>query len=157
MPRVTIKIPWAYRSWLFTVLLTSWCTGIAFFILNRWITVEGDFGPEKHPWQFTILKVHGAAAFLMMIFYGYLLASHIPAGWKAKRQRALGLALVSAQGLLILTAYFLYYAAGESFRQFIGYAHLITGVTFPFLLLAHIISGKRKAPRPQKHPREKGS
>ncbi|WP_411826413.1 hypothetical protein [Luteolibacter sp. AS25] len=144
MARVTVKIPWVYRSWLFLVLLVSWCSGLAFFIMNRWITVEGDFGPEKHPWQFDILKIHGAAAFLMMIFYGYLLASHMPAGLKAKRERVLGLSLVAAQGVMILTAYLLYYSAGEKFREVVGYAHLIVGVTFPFLLLAHVVSGRRR-------------
>ncbi|MGJ8675991.1 MAG: hypothetical protein ACSHX0_00595 [Akkermansiaceae bacterium] len=144
MARVTIKIPWNYRTWLFAFIAVSWLTGVTFFVLNKWFTVEGMFGPEKHPWQFIFLKVHGASAFLMMISYGYLLATHIPAGYKSKRQRALGLGLVAAQAFLIITAYGLYYVGGQKFHELLSYAHASVGLVFPFLLLMHIISGKKK-------------
>lgn len=144
MARINLKIPWSYRIWLFAFILLSWVTGVTFFILNRWVEIEGEFGLEKHPVQATFLKVHGAAAFLMMISYGYLLATHVPAGYRSRRQRILGLSLVSAQGFLIVTAYGLYYVGGADFRAFIGYAHASVGFIFPFLLVMHIISGKRK-------------
>jgi len=146
MARVTFRIPWSYRIWIFLFLLISWLTGIAFFVLNKWIFVEGEFGPEKHPWQYPVLRIHGAAAFLMMITYGYLLASHVPAGWKQKRQRRSGLILVCAQGFLILSAYGLYYLADEGFRVLVSYAHALVGVTFPLLLAVHIISGRHSRP-----------
>ncbi len=142
MARVNLKIPWHYRTWLFLFILVSWVTGVTFFILNRWVEIEGEFGPEKHPAQATFLKVHGAAAFLMMITYGYLLATHVPAGYRSKRQRVLGLSLVAAQGFLILTAYGLYYVGGEDFHVLIGYAHASVGFLFPFLLVTHIVTGR---------------
>jgi hypothetical protein len=144
MARVTLKIPLRYRTWLFAFIMVSWVTGVTFFILNRWVTIEGEFGPEKHPTQATFLKVHGASAFLMMISYGYLLATHIPAGYKSKRQRWLGLGLVAAQGFLIVTAYGLYYVGGDEFHALIGYAHASVGFIFPFLLATHVITGARK-------------
>ncbi len=144
MARVTVKIPWHYRTWLFLFIALSWVTGVVFFSLNQWFEVEGEFGLEKHPAQATFLKVHGATAFLMMISYGYLLATHIPAGYKSKRQRILGLSLVASQGFLILTAYGLYYVGGEKFHALIGYAHASVGLIFPFLLATHIFTGKRR-------------
>lgn len=128
---------------LFALLALNWLSGVGFFVFNRWITVEGDFGPQHHPWQHLFLKVHGGAAFLMMIAYGYLLASHVPSGWKTRRARTLGLTLVSVQGFLIVTAYILYYVAGEDFRQWVGYAHASVGFLFPFLLASHVYSGLR--------------
>jgi hypothetical protein len=80
----------------------------------------------------------------MMIAYGYLLATHVPAGLRSRRQRALGLALVSAQGFLIVTAYGLYYISGERFREWVSYAHALTGFLFPALLAWHIFSGARE-------------
>lgn len=136
------------RVGLFAVLSTSWCTGITFFVLNRWFVVEGDFGPEKHPWQFNVLKIHGAAAFLMMIVFGCLLAAHVPAGWRTKRLRVQGITLVSAQGFLIVSAYLLYYIGGEEFRTLVGYAHASVGFVFPFLLIWHLMSGRfRRRPK----------
>ncbi|NJM36598.1 MAG: hypothetical protein HC845_01280 [Akkermansiaceae bacterium] len=80
----------------------------------------------------------------MMISYGYLLATHIPAGYKSKRQWVIGLSLVAAQAFLIITAYGLYYVGGEKFHELLSYAHSSVGFIFPFLLAAHIISGARK-------------
>lgn len=141
MKKIGIRIPLNFRLWLFAILLVSWCTGIAFFVLSKWVTVEGEFGPEKHPWQFPVLKVHGAAAFLMMITYGIMLGTHVPTSWKQKRQKRMGLALVIAQGFIIVTAYLLYYAAADTFRLAISYAHASTGFIFPFLLAWHIFHG----------------
>ena len=152
MARVGSRFPKPYRWTLFAVLATSWISGIAFFIFSRWITVEGDFGPEKHPWQFTVLKIHGGAAFSMMITYGYLLASHVPAGWRTQRHRLMGLVLVGSQGFLIFTAYLLYYIAGDELRGWIALMHAGVGFCFPFLLGGHIYSSYRLRRR-SKHER----
>jgi hypothetical protein len=144
MARTNLKIPLHYRTWLFVFILLNWVTGVTFFAMNRWLTIEGSFGPEKHPMQSTFLKVHGASAFLMMVSYGYLLATHVPAGYRSRRQRTVGLSLVAAQGFLILTAYGLYYAGGEDFHSLIGYAHAGVGFIFPFLLALHVVAGKSR-------------
>lgn len=143
MARVSTRIPRAYRLFLYALLLTSWSSGSTFFVLNKWVTVEGEFGPEKHPMQVVALRTHGGAAFLMMVCYGFLLASHVPAGWRSKRMRRLGLTLVSAQGFLILSAYLLYYLANDGFRILLSYAHASVGFLFPFLLAAHLYSAAR--------------
>jgi hypothetical protein len=147
MARINLKIPWRYRGFLFGFLALSWLTGVTFFVMNRWVTFEGEFGPEKHPAQALFLKVHGAAAFAMMISYGYMLASHVPAGLRSRRQRFCGLALVAAQGFLILTAYGLYYVGGDDFHAFIGYAHASVGFVFPALLAWHVLTGIREKSR----------
>jgi RsiW-degrading membrane proteinase PrsW (M82 family) len=147
MARINLKIPWRYRGLLFGFIALSWLTGVTFFVMNRWITVEGEFGPEKHPAQAIFLKVHGAAAFTMMVSYGYLLATHVPAGLRSRRQRMIGLTLVAAQGFMILTAYGLYYISGEQFREWVSYAHASVGFVFPALLAWHILSGIRERMR----------
>ncbi len=144
MARITLKIPWRYRACMFSLITLSWVSGVAFFVMNRWLTIEGEFGLEKHPAQATVLKLHAASAFLMMVSYGYLLATHVPAGYRSRRQRILGLGLVGAIGFLIVTAYGLYYVGGENFRSLIGYAHAAVGFVFPLLMAFHIITGKSR-------------
>ena len=147
MARVGARIPGSYRTILFLILTLSWTTGLTFFVLNPWVTTEGDFGPEKHPWQSSVLKIHGAAAFIMMIGFGYMLASHIPAGWRTKRLRRVGLSLVISESLLISSGYLLYYAAGDGFREMVSYIHTAIGFGFPFLLATHIYLGLRRRAR----------
>lgn len=147
--RMTLTIPKLYQRVLFWTLATSWVTGIAFFILREFITVEGDFGPERHPWQYPTLMIHGFAAFLMIIGFGGLLFAHIPHSWRSKRERLWGLTLACAVGFQVITAYLLYYMDGEFSRELVGYIHLGIGALLPMLLVTHIISGIKNR-KPQK-------
>ncbi|MEM8960485.1 MAG: hypothetical protein AAGD38_03330 [Acidobacteriota bacterium] len=131
------------RITLFVLVVLSWVSGVGFFVLDSWITVEGDFGPEKHPWQFSVLKIHGAVAFLLMIAFGHLLASHVPPGWRVRTMRPLGIALLVGNVILIVTAYLLYYLGDESLRLATSYTHTVVGVLFPLLLIAHLAQRSR--------------
>lgn len=78
---------------------------------------------------------------MMIITFGYLLASHIPFAWKTKRQRLLGCSLIIDHLLLIITGYLLYYASNEIFRLVVSYSYFTFGIVYPFILGAHIYSG----------------
>jgi len=140
---ITSRIPWRFRLGLFTALAVAWCSGVCFFVLSRWFAIEGEFGPEKHPWQQPALMIHGAAAFFMMVGYGALLFAHAPLAWRLRRLRVLGLCLVSAIGLQMLTGYLLYYLANEELRGLVGNTHAAIGFSLPFLLASHVIIGNR--------------
>ena len=62
MPLVRMRLPVLLRRLLYAVLTGSWLTGTTFFVLSRFVEIEGEFGPEKHPWQSPILAAHGAFA-----------------------------------------------------------------------------------------------
>lgn len=150
MAVITSRIPVFYRRFLYTITAASWLTGLMFFVLSRWFMVEGEFGPEKHPWQFPTLMIHGASAFLMMISYGALLISHVPAGWRLNRLRYLGIALISLVALQIITAWLLYYLGNETVREIVVWCHLAAGFALPFVLGAHILTGIRQRARRKK-------
>ncbi|MEM7019498.1 MAG: hypothetical protein AAF512_19445 [Pseudomonadota bacterium] len=143
MPPIRAKIPKTYQRILFSALALSWCSGVCFFVLSTWFMVEGEFGPEKHPWQYPSLMVHGGAAFLMIFCYGALLASHVTSAWPLKRSRITGLSIAIAVGLQIITAYLLYYLASESLRVWTVNVHLTVGFCLPLLLVFHLVAGKR--------------
>ncbi len=141
MSRITFRIPRPYKYFLFAVLTTSWVSGILFYYLNRWGEIEGLFGPEKHPAQFPILMLHGAAAFLMILSFGALLTNHIPAAWKLGRSRYIGITLISLITFQMITAYLLYYVAWEEGRPILANVHAGVGFCIPFVLLTHIWIG----------------
>ncbi len=133
---------WPSRLILSAIVLTSWVTGVTFFILNNYVQIDGEFGPQKHPAQFLFLKIHGASAFAMMISFGYLLATHVPIGYRAKRERILGLLLTGVQALLVVSAYYLYYGSDEDRRSLVAWTHLSLGVIYPFIIALHVVFGK---------------
>lgn len=141
---VKVRISKPYRWTLYSLVALAWTSGLAFFILKTWFMIEGDYGPMKHPWQFPSLQVHGAAAFCMMITFGYLIGTHITLAWKVRPLRKLGLALCVMPVFLIITAYLLYYIAEDDLREYIAYAHLAVGASLPFVLFAHVWVKRRR-------------
>lgn len=139
MFKMNKKIPLSFRAFLFVCTFLSWITGIIFFVLDRFVIIEGEFGPVKHPLQYPTLQVHGGSAFIMMISFGALLSSHVPSGWKTKLHRRSGIALVSSQIFLVTSAYILYYGSGL-LRDFAKYSHFVVGFFFPFIIALHVYS-----------------
>jgi hypothetical protein len=83
----------------------SWITGTVWFALHRWVRVASEFGDEHSGWEPGPLKIHGGLAMMAMIFFGYLLATHITVGWRSRRNRIVGLTLVSVIFFQIFTGY----------------------------------------------------
>ncbi len=143
----SVRISYFFRKLLYMALTLSWSSGILFFVLNQWVRVAGDFGPEKHPLQMSILRLHGAGAFLMMVLFGYLVSNHIQVSWPLKKLHPFGLFLAGAICFLILSAYGLYYLGDPDLRTYLAYAHAAVGFSLPFVLAAHLIQGRKQRKR----------
>lgn len=144
MSYIDVRMPLMFRRWLYFLLALSWLSGIGFFILNRFVMIEGDFGPQRHPLQFPVLMVHGASAFLVMISYGSVLINHVGATWRLKRLRGFGIALVSVLVFQFISAYLLYYLSSDDVRGVVANMHALVGLTFPVVLTTHIVTGLRE-------------
>lgn len=138
MKLISLRIPVIYRRFLYVFLALSLCSGVLFFIFNQWVEIEGEFGPQKHPLQAIFIRVHGAAAFFMLMSFGALLAAHIPYGWKSTRSRKSGIFIATLALLQILLGYLLYYLANESIRQYTSYVHILFGLLMPLALYVHL-------------------
>lgn len=145
-----MRLPTLLRRMLYAVLLGSWLSGTAFFVLSRFVEIEGEFGPEKHPLQSPILAAHGAFAFLMLLAIGSLWSNHVPVGWRSGRSRRVGTMLIVATSLLAISGWVLYYAASETLRPLIGNVHFAIGLILPLIVAAHVLLGRR-APRNARH------
>jgi ABC-type proline/glycine betaine transport system permease subunit len=135
-----------FKKTLYSFFALSWITGIAFFILNKWLLVEGEFGLEKHPWQSTILTSHGLSAFILLMIIGAIFINHTPIAWRIHRMRKIGIVLTTITSLQIISAYLLYYVSIESLRSISVYLHLSIGIGLPLILIIHVKLGKRKVP-----------
>ena len=130
-------------------------TGIAWLVLDRWVRVAGDFGPEHHPAEQVTLIAHGVAAYVFLIVAGALIPVHVKLGWSIGRNRTSGVTLASILGVLALTALGLYYFGGDVARGWSSTAHWTIGLAAFPALLVHVIRGRRPTSRRQKRPRSK--
>ena len=147
MKRIGLHFPKLSKLGLWLLFLLSWSTGTTWFILHQWVRIAGEFGEEHSTWEPVLIRIHGGSAMLIMVYYGYLLGTHVTVGLRARRNRLLGLMLVTVVGFQIVTAYGLYYIGGEDFRQVVSWAHLGVGFSLPFLLAIHIALGHRSGKR----------
>jgi hypothetical protein len=144
MSRVALHFPRRAKALLYGNLLLSFISGTTWFAMNRWFRVEGEFGPEPSKLEPWLMKIHGASAFIALIGFGYLLASHVHVGWRSKRNRTLGVALVSIFSALAISGYLLYYGSGDEFHYGMGWIHLGFGLAFPCVLAGHVFIGHRR-------------
>lgn len=86
-------------------------------------------------------RLHGALAMAFLLILGTLFP-HGKAGLKAGRNTAWGLALLASLGILIVSAWGLYYLP-EDWKSPVAKAHLWCGIALPLLIWVHAFKGRR--------------
>jgi hypothetical protein len=126
------------------VLALLFFSGVAWAWFNYFLTAE-DVAAAK-AWA---LKIHGAAAMATLVLIGTILTAHVRFAWRAGRNRSNGVLFLGTFGILTVTGYGLYYAGGERLRAWTSWIHLGVGLALPFLMVVHILLGKRtRTPSP---------
>jgi len=120
-------------------------SGIIWLVVHYFVATPGEYGPQIHPLEPWMLRLHGAAAMAGLIIYGSLMPVHIRRAWAIRRNIALGIGLVAFMLLLTITGYLLYYAGDENTRPVISAVHWILGIAVPALLAWHVVSGRKLA------------
>lgn len=120
-------------------------TGIAWLLLDNFVQVKGEFGPEHHPAEHVALIVHGVFAYGFLIIAGAMLPVHIPLGWNVKRNHKSGTVLVATLLLLAVSALGLYYAGDDVLRSRLSLVHWGLGLLAAPLMLFHALPARTRA------------
>lgn len=109
-----------------------------------WLYLRGTRAPDAlpgalEPW---LLKLHGAAAMLLLYVTGTMLYGHMVNAWHQRRNRLAGTVTAAAFVLLASTGYGLYYFDGEALRRATEWAHWICGFGLPLVLWWHVSRGR---------------
>ncbi len=89
------------------------------------------------------MRIHGAAAMLMLVLTGSAVALHGPGGWRERKNRVSGVALCIAVMAVAATGYCLYYLGDEGVRMAASLGHWILGLALPVVLALHALLGRR--------------
>ena len=99
-------------------------------------------------WQATaanLLMIHGGTAMAMLMIFGALFPLHVRLGWRARKNRLSGGTMVTLNGLLIVTAFGLYYSGSELMRPWISDTHIAAGFALAALIFVHVPIGRRSS------------
>jgi cytochrome bd-type quinol oxidase subunit 2 len=147
----SIRLKRLQKYSLYTVLGLLFLSGLAWAYWN-YLCSPGDLETTAKTWA---MKIHGAAAMVVLVLIGMLLSAHVRFAWRARRNRANGSVFLSAFAFLTITGYGLYYAGGETLRAWTSWIHLGVGLALPILLLIHIFLGRRTRPSGQSRARSR--
>jgi hypothetical protein len=145
----TVRLGYWHQFSVYAATAALGVTGAVWLVCHYLLATPGDFGPQPHPMEPWMLRLHGAAAMAGLIVYGSLLPIHVRRAWSLRRNLVLGIAVIGAMLLLTLTGYLLYYAGGEESRAAISAVHWVAGLLAPALLTWHVMSGRSQSKVPQ--------
>lgn len=154
------QLPRWHERAIYIGFATLVVTGLAWLVLDQWVRVAGEFGPEHHPAERLALIVHGIAAYIFLLVLGALLPVHVKLGWSIGRNRSSGIVLGATMLVLAVTAIALYYVGGESLRTWSSTVHWVVGLAAIAVLAIHAIRGRggtirRRAGSPRRRGRPK--
>lgn len=118
--------PWQ-RLLLDAALWILGLTGAAWLVAHYVFGAGNDAIGLPHASEAWWMRVHGLAAFAVLIAFGAFLPAHVPRGWRIQRKRGVEVAMLALFGGAIVTAYVLYYLTPESLHAAIGWVHAGVG------------------------------
>ena len=137
-----------YPSQFYTLLMLTvtalFVTGCLLLPTTLNLKLEWDV-----PWRISseqhiaMAAAHATLSLLMAGIIGALWSIHMRAGWKRRRNHRTGLSLFVIMVLLGITAIGIYYLGDEQASVFSSVAHMLMGVAIPFLLVIHVVVGRR--------------
>ena len=116
-------------------------SGLLWIVLG-WMLDPQDFVSPLRGWRHRLLVTHGVSAYVLLWVAGSLLALHQMGNWRARRNRASGVALTGALLLLALSGLTLYYPPHEDWRDAFSLFHQVLGASIALLVPLHIKLGK---------------
>lgn len=125
------------RRLLYAALAVLWLTGCAWLVLHFFFQTQSEFGLMPHPWQPTLLILHGIVAVLAVFLLGWICGIHVGPRLRWGAKRTSGIVLLAAGGLLILTGFANYYFTAPTLLIGTNTTHEIVGVLALVPMLVH--------------------
>ena len=138
-----MRLSHGHLRWVYASGIALFASGALWLLFHYFVHVHGEFGERPHALEVWWLRLHGAAAMLMLAVLGSLLPVHVRRGWHQRKNLVAGSTLATLALLLIISGYALYYFGSEETRPWISAFHWLLGLGAPLLLIWHIISGRR--------------
>ena len=135
--------PWL-RATIHSTFVALWSFGAAVVVLKHFFQTAAQFGPTVHPWQPTLLEIHGILAVPATYLFGWICADHVAPRWRYAGDRKSGLWVLGLVATLVLTGFAAFFLVGDSVRTANGTLHEILGLSLLVPWLAHATYASRR-------------
>jgi small-conductance mechanosensitive channel len=137
-----MRLKSAFRLAFYGIFAALFVSGAVWLLADQ---MKNQMDGNSELWQQTasyLLTLHGGSAMVALMFLGAMWPMHIQRAWRAKTNRVTGIASIATYGLLVVTAFGLYYLGSEALRPWISYIHIAFGLAIPAVIIAHIKVGR---------------
>lgn len=115
-------------------------SGIAWFVMDRFVVVETSLGFGKSALQPYVLWAHGFFALVMVFVLGQLTDVHVRPNWNGRKKWLTGRLLLITLLLLTIGGHLLYYTGWEELREFLAQTHWYLGLGAVGIFFIHFRS-----------------
>lgn len=130
-----------FRFAIYLAVAALFTTGVGWLVADQ--MKDSAAGEIWQQAAATLLMLHGGASMLTLMLLGALFPLHIGRAWRARKNRGTGLVMLACNGLLVATAFALYYLGSESIRPWTSGLHIAFGLGLPLALLLHVKIGRK--------------
>ena len=137
-----MRLKYAFRFALYGIFTLIFASGAVWLYADQ---MKNNADNDTEVWQQAaayMLTLHGGAAMITLMLLGALCLMHVQRAWRAKKNRVTGIASLTMYGLLIATAFGLYYLGSEALRPWISTIHIAFGLAVPAVIVAHVMVGR---------------
>jgi hypothetical protein len=138
-----------FRFAIYAAFCLLFVTGAAWLLADQF-----KESSDGEAWQFAgayLLMLHGGGAMITLMLLGALVPLHVRHGWRGRRNRLAGAAMLACNGLLIFSSFGLYYAGSEALRPWLSSVHTALGLGLPIIWCLHVIAGRYGRAASQNH------
>jgi hypothetical protein len=132
-----LRLEGVLRWSIYAIVAVLFVTGVAWWLLDE----------RSGASRYYLIAAHGLAAMGFLVALGATLTLHVREGWRRRLNRGSGAAVLTVAGVLMLTAFGLYYSGSDSMRSWTSALHLSIGLALPLLLAVHVALGRRARKR----------
>src|SRR4030095_2966236 len=94
-----------------------WLTGCAWLVLNLFFETPDEFGVARHPFEPTVLWIHGVSSIAVAYLFGWLMARHASEAWRQQKRRVSGGLLIAVLLVLSLSGFALFFLTDSNWQE----------------------------------------
>lgn len=138
-------MPRRRRLSIFAVVAALWLSGCAWLCLDQFFSTPSPFGKTPHPFEPTLLLMHGILAILSMYVLGWVSARHVLRWWRARERLVSGTVLATFLTVLAVTGFALFFTSSDDWQHRAALAHEVLGIGLALLVIEHWFIGRRRS------------
>jgi hypothetical protein len=144
MASVSDRIRAPLRYTVYAVFGVLWFSGCLWMVLDQFFARSGQFGVSPHPWEPTVLLIHGVLAIIGTYLLGWISSRHALDAWLRAVRRWSGGSLAVVLALLVVSGFALFFLSEDKWQRFTAFAHETLGLGFTAFAVQHWFFAKRR-------------